>query len=243
MRAAAARLKLRGNRIARLRVPASAAATAVTTSRTVNCLAVLLPIALMGALAAAPAPTIERVTLQGDTAVTIEGRGFGAPCARCEVIATYDDGLRYAVSVLQWAETWIAVRVPDLNRGQVVRLLVRAGEVSSNAAPLSLARHIDTQVAFAHASDAKVGDRGERQVDVGFAAPGCGVRSPVFERAELRHLRRRFGEAQIVAAPPAGCTACAPLTVRWYHEPTGYLDFNVHVHRRWVEGVCGDRTR
>lgn len=195
------------------------------------------------AAAAAAAVAIERAVPQADGSVTIEGRGFGAQCAKCEVIAVYDDGLRYAVPVASWADARIVARIPDLNRGAAVRLTVQTSSAASNTAALTLRRRIDANVAFVHGSEAKVGDAGEKQLDVAVPIPSCGVRAPVFERAEIKHLRRRFGEAQIVAAPPAGCTGCTPLTIRWYHEPTGYLEFRVDAYRRWVEGVCADRVR
>jgi hypothetical protein len=195
------------------------------------------------AQAAASTVTIERAIPQADGSVAIDGRGFGAPCGKCEVIAVYDDGLRYAAPVASWTDARIVARIPDVNRGTSVRLAVHTPSATSNTATVTLPRRIDVNLAFSHRSEAKVGDTGEKQLDVAAALPSCGARAPVFERAEIKHLRRRFGEAQIVAAPPPGCTSCQPLTVRWYHEPTGYLEFRVDAYRRWVEGVCADRVR
>jgi hypothetical protein len=99
-----------------------------------------------------------------------------------------------------------------------------------------------TPALFEHASELKVGDRGEEQFPIGVAAPKCGETAWMFDRAELRHVRRRFGEAQIVSPPPP-CIDCPPLRVRWYHEPTGYVHFQVLIYRRAIQGVCADRVR
>jgi len=55
--------------------------------------------------------------------------------------------------------------------------------------------------------------------------------------------RQRFAQATIVTAPAAGCSTCAPLRVRWYQEPTGHLELQVHVYHRRVEGICPQRQR
>jgi len=83
-----------------------------------------------------------------------------------------------------------------------------------------------------------VGDKGEESFELSVKAPACNEEALVFHQARIVYKRRRFGEATIVRSPVSGCTSCSPLVVRWYHEPTGFLDFQVHVYRKRVAGSC-----
>jgi hypothetical protein len=78
---------------------------------------------------------------------------------------------------------------------------------------------------FERKSALKVGAKGEDTIDVS-AAGAC-----AFHHAELVWLDRRFADAQFVQIPEQACTRCDPLIVRWYHEPTGKLHFQVRVYR------------
>lgn len=84
---------------------------------------------------------------------------------------------------------------------------------------------------FAVDSRLAVGNKGEEFLDVA-VDPVCGQPTWVFDHADLVVHRSRFGAAQFVSVPVSGCTACEPLVLRWYHEPTGHLAFSVNVHRR-----------
>lgn len=79
---------------------------------------------------------------------------------------------------------------------------------------------------FERRSALKVGAKGEDGIDVS-AAGRCGR----FHHAELVWLERRFADAQFVQIPEQACVQCDPLVVRWYHEPTGKLHFQVRVYR------------
>lgn len=81
-----------------------------------------------------------------------------------------------------------------------------------------------------------VGDRGEVSLDVS-TAPGCGAQWR-FDHAELEVVQNRFGDVQFVSLPASGCEACDPVIVRWMHEPTGQLAFNVNVYRVRVDSPC-----
>ncbi len=83
-----------------------------------------------------------------------------------------------------------------------------------------------------------VGDKGEEHFNVSIKPPVCGGTALAFDHARIVYKRQRFGEAKIVSSPPVGCINCLPLVVRWYHEPTGYLDYQVHVYRRRIIGKC-----
>lgn len=86
-------------------------------------------------------------------------------------------------------------------------------------------------------SSVSVGSKGEERLDVSTEAR-CGEPAWVFDHAELVVTRNRFGDVQFTALPQPGCTSCDPLTLRWYHEPTGYLAFEVHVYRRLENLPC-----
>lgn len=83
-----------------------------------------------------------------------------------------------------------------------------------------------------------VGDKGQESFNLSVQRPACGQQALVFHRARLVYKRQRFGAAKITRSPPSGCFDCPPLIVDWYHEPTGYVDFQVHIYRKMVQGYC-----
>lgn len=213
---------------------------------------------LMSISAAVAAPAIRGVSGGANGRLTIVGSDFGNACGQCEVIADYGGGLKYALPSESWTNQRVVARIADLNKGLNVRISIKTPAGTSNTANYRLARKIKPEreyrrpvpaktpsdfMLFDHQSDLAVGDKGERSFDVSSPALTCNQASEVFDRAQLVYGKRRFGEAQLVASPPAGCVRCPPLKVRWYHEPTGRLHFQVHVYRRVVEGICRDRVR
>lgn len=84
-----------------------------------------------------------------------------------------------------------------------------------------------------------VGNKGEEVLDVSVSGKACGARW-LFDHAVISVVSERFGAAQFVSLPEPGCTQCQPLRVRWFHEPTGNLDFEVHVYRRHVFKSCSE---
>ncbi|MEW6272487.1 MAG: hypothetical protein AB1689_24685 [Thermodesulfobacteriota bacterium] len=83
-----------------------------------------------------------------------------------------------------------------------------------------------------------VGDKGEDRFELPEHRPSCTSPGLAFEFAEIVYVRRRFGDAQIVATPAPGCVRCGPIVVRRYHEPTGELRYRLRVHRRTVPPAC-----
>jgi hypothetical protein len=94
---------------------------------------------------------------------------------------------------------------------------------------------------FRHQSTLLVGDKGEQVLDVSAFDASCGTTVWAFDHAELLVHDARFAHAQLVQIPDAGCVTCRPLVVRWFHEPTGRLDFSIEVFRRPILLQCGDR--
>ena len=113
---------------------------------------------------------------------------------------------------------------------------------ASNQPPESLEPlvRLDKRVPYLHrVSDLSVGNKGEERIQVS-VEPRCNQAQWVYDHAELVVHRNRFGAAQFIALPTPGCFECESITVRWYHEPTGHLDFSVNVFRRLVFGSCCD---
>ena len=90
---------------------------------------------------------------------------------------------------------------------------------------------------FSRSSSLSVGAKGEELLDVSVEVR-CGEVAWLFDHAEVVAQRNRFGDVQIVEMPKAGCEDCQPLKVRWYHEPTGYLDFSIRIWRQPKRLVC-----
>ncbi|MCP5424765.1 MAG: hypothetical protein H6970_06810 [Gammaproteobacteria bacterium] len=216
----------------------------------------LLTLMWVGPVAAAP--SIRGIDSGAGERITISGSDFGKACGQCEVLADYGGGFKYALPSESWSDKRITARLADLNKSLNIKISVKTPQGTSNTSTVRLSRKLvpgrdynrpvppgskPDFLLFDHQSNLAVGDKGERSLDVGGSAPACGKSGTAFDHAELVYGKRRFGEAQIIAAPPAGCTRCPPLKVRWYHEPTGYLHFQVLVYRRQVEGVCPDRVR
>jgi hypothetical protein len=172
--------------------------------------------------------------------VQINGEGFGSRCNDCQVIIDYGD-LRYRAEVLMWSDRHIRIRVADINRDLKLKLKLIGETAESSWVGLTIKRTRVPPKDFEHAvstamdgfqtydlaSSRSVGARGEQSIDVSAEAPLCGEAGLLFDHARIAFRQRRFGDAQIVAMPAAGCSACAPLLVRWYHEPTGRIDYQV----------------
>lgn len=210
----------------------------------------------LSALARGDVSTIRLDTARalGDGVYELSGE-FGVTCRGCEVIVEYRDGLRYAHAPFEYRAQRMRVRLADLNRGEELTVRVRTLSGVTNPRPVRLiprlvparvAREpaaVDNLHVFERTYRLAVGDKGEDHFDVSTALPACGEKAGVFHAADIVYRERRFGEAQVVALPPAGCTRCPPLKVRWYYEPTGRLAYQLHITRRVVEGLCPDRRR
>lgn len=118
--------------------------------------------------------------------------------------------------------------------GSIIAAAVLALQASAMA-PSSQAVTVDTRDPyFERRSELKVGAKGEDAIDVS-ATTACSR----FHHAEVVWIERRFADAQFVQIPERGCIHCDPLVVRWYHEPTGKLHFEVKVYRTPCSGAPG----
>ncbi len=202
-------------------------------------------------------PIITRTESNGKMA-TLAGENFGTRCDNCEVVADYG-GFRYALPIHGWQTNQITVQLEDIGKGNRASLAVHSASGTSNAVQLTLPEKLipatrahkpvspeqpgELQV-FSRSYDISIGGQGTDTFDVSQPQASCGTTSTVFDSAEIVLGRRtRFGDARKVESPARGCTDCSPLKVRYYFEPTGKLEYQLHVYRREVAGICPDRVR
>ncbi len=205
----------------------------------------------------AHSPTIQSINGNPKNEVIISGNGFGSRCPQCEVVVDYGKGFKYSTPIKSWSDKNIKIIINDLNKGLNVRVYAKTADGESNKVKYTIkainhpARKLTRPVPsgsvqgllmFEKKSKLTVGDKGEESYKVNTPAPTCNNSALIFDRAELVQ-KGRFGEAKIISSPNPECTNCGPLKVRWYHEPTGNLEFQVHVYRREVQGICQDKVR
>lgn len=223
-------------------------------TRLFGCLLILFATSLC--YSAIAAPRLAGIKPDASGNAVIQGSGLGSQCRHCELIADFGRGFKYAFPIRSWSDTRVVAQISDLNKGPEAKITLHTAHGSSNTlrykipTTLQPARRLGKPVRanatlqlFEHQSTLKVGDKGEEHFNVSTAPPRCGKTGLVYDSADLVYQQNRFGEAQIVATPKPGCTRCQPLKVRWYHEPTGKLHFQVQVYRRVVTGICADRVR
>ncbi|MEJ2619352.1 MAG: hypothetical protein P8163_03635 [Candidatus Thiodiazotropha sp.] len=200
-------------------------------------------------------PRIDRSEAQNNI-YSLYGIGFGETCMDCEVIADYST-IRYSLETKYWSDKRIIVKIPDLNLGTQVALQVKTGNGNSNKKPVKIKRRLvppneisnpiepvpANYLSLRKSSNIKVGAKGTEQLDVSTTAPTCGAEALLFDHAEILFSKRRFGDAQFTSLPKPGCSRCTPLILKWYHEPTGHLDFQLLVYRRVIDGICPNRLR
>lgn len=202
-------------------------------------------------------PTIQSVNGNPMNRITISGTGFGSKCSQCEVIVDYGKGFKYSTPANSWSDKNIKATISNLNKGMNLQVSIKTEAGESNKVKYSIkpiihpgrelsrlvpSGSVKDLLIFEKKSDLAVGDKGEESYKVTAALPACNNKVLIFERAELVQ-KGRFGEAKVIASPDPGCTNCGPLKVRWYHEPTGNLHYQVHVYRREVQGICQDKVR
>jgi len=183
---------------------------------------------------------------------------FGPDCKHCEIIVDYGKGLLYAYRPVHWNEKKLRFTIKDLGTSLDVNVFVRTAQGDSNAKPYRIKPRLKPTrlpdkpalhkagsspfIVYASHSDS-FGGKGVDAFDVSTRAPACNKTADIFHRAKLIIEKQRFGDARVEQKPPSGCTKCPAITVRWYHEPTGRIDFQLHIQRRQIQGVCSGNRR
>ena len=203
-------------------------------------------------------PTVNSIKAEANGKTVIRGKDFGSACKKCEVIADFG-GFKYAYPVKAWSDNQIVAHIADIGKSDRARITVKTAKDASQPKPLRIPVQtvpkrklkrtakkgsVKDLLLFEHSSTLSVGDKGEERYDVSQPAPACGKSGYVFDSANLVYgSNTRFGEAKFVGLPKQGCSRCQPVKVRWYHEPTGKLHFQVHIYRRVIEGICPAQVR
>ncbi|HPY39968.1 MAG TPA: hypothetical protein PLM98_05585 [Thiolinea sp.] len=89
-----------------------------------------------------------------------------------------------------------------------------------------------TTVEYQHAEEA--GGKGSDVIKL-TAPKACAV----FDDARIVYKKRRYGQADIVNKPAAGCnpsSAQCKLEVKWEHEPAGRLNYQVEINWKAQSG-------
>jgi hypothetical protein len=206
------------------------------------CLMILL---YSGQLSAgSPEPTIDRIVYGSAGSVQLHGSNFGEKCIKCEVIVKYSRALGYSVPIKHWDKNEIEIELPDLNQNEeLVYLQVKRPNAKSNSKSFRFKRRYSVLKTERRSHTLDVGDKGEDKFKVKIAPLVCGKDSMVFDHAEIVFKKQRFSDAKIIQSPLAGCERCKPVVVRWYNEPTGFLNYELRTIGRIVQGVCKKRIR
>jgi hypothetical protein len=206
------------------------------------CLMILLYSAQLSA--GSSEPTIDRIVYGASGNVQIHGSNFGGKCAKCEVLVKYSRSLGYSVPITHWDKHKIEVELPDLNQNEaLIHLQVQRPGAKSRSKSFRLKRRYGVLKTERRSHSLDVGDKGEDKFKVNATPLACGKDSMVFDHAEIVVKKQRFSDAKIVKSPPAGCERCRPVVVRWYNEPTGFLNYELKTVGRIVQGVCEKRKR
>lgn len=211
----------------------------LTTKLGMAALVSFLPLA-----ANASGPEIDRISYSQDGKAVIHGRDFGGPCKICEVLVQYSRSLSYSVPITAWTTSRIDIEIPDLNQEEKkLQLRVRTAQGESRKEPLTLKRQHSILKREKRSHALRVGDKGEDVFQIESYHPQCGKSANIFDHAELKMLKQRFADAQIIDTPIGGCRRCKSVTVRWYNEPTGSITYELTIIGRTVQGICKNQVR
>ncbi|MEJ2620446.1 MAG: hypothetical protein P8163_09335 [Candidatus Thiodiazotropha sp.] len=189
-------------------------------------------------------PTIDRIVSGSIGSVQLHGSNFGGKCAQCEVLVKYSRGFGYSVPIKHWNETKIEIELPDLNQQEMlVYMQVKRPGVKSSSKSFRVNRQYRVIKTERRSHSLDVGEKGEDKFKIKSATLACGKGSKVFDHAEIIIKKQRFSDAKIVQSPVAGCERCGPVVVRWYNEPTGFINYELRTVGRIVQGVCEKRKR
>ncbi len=206
---------------------------------------------------ASQADSLTQLRLVQGRLVQLSG-SFGLACPVCEVRVVYSDGLTYAYKPLHWQNDRIQFTIEDLGAQANVRVYVMSKDGPGNSLPFTIqpdlepdqlqseierTRTDDGSKVFSKRHDDPYGGSGNDQFNINSKSAACGKQEKRFHQAELVISNQRFGDARIIQQPTMGCQNCLPIKVEWYHEPTGLIEYQLHVQTRIIDGICPERIR
>lgn len=215
--------------------------------RLMLCVVCLLPIFFT-----VNAAELTKIRAIADNRIELHG-DFGKDCKRCEIVVDYGKGFKYAYRPERWRVDKLVFTAKDLGRATRVKITVTTSSDKTRALAyrlklkLSPSRMPSRAVAtskidnkFIYAENHQDGFGGKGLDEFNYAQPSssCGKKSEVFHKAGIVIVKKRFGDARIEKQAVSGCKNCGPIKVRWYHEPTGQINYQLHIQRRIIEVEC-----
>lgn len=187
--------------------------------------------------------TVSPTLVQAGSFVEISGSGFGAEMAGSEVIANYGNDFSYALNVESWSDQSIRVKIPDPGENVIFTLYVKTAKGMNYADELELIPTMVTERSQSFIHQLKVGEKGEKLFNIHNEPAVCGQHGELFVDAEVKVIKRRFADAQIVYADNRLCEQCKPIKVRWFNEPTGFIHYHLNIKKRLIDGMCRNQRR
>ncbi|PCJ50567.1 MAG: hypothetical protein COA74_01965 [Gammaproteobacteria bacterium] len=207
----------------------------------------ILPV-LLGANYLKAAPLIKLNSL-ADAKIELLGK-FGENCAGCEIRVSYSPHFIYAYKPELWTPNRLVFKLKDF--GLSTRVSISVKTATGISAPI---RH-DIKLKFENNSSKNdglnriskahkdpFGGKGIDRFDVSSQKPFCNKQQAVFHSAKLLIKSNRFGDARIEHRPTQGCTSCSKLSIRWFHEPTGKIEYQIKIQKRLIDGICSTKER
>lgn len=220
--------------------------------------AVLLVFTLT-AYSVSAAMDIKLTSVQSKFAQQVELSGrLGEACKECEIIVDYGKKFLYAYKAVAWNEKKLVFIIKDLGKSLNVKIFVRKQSIDSNALtyqirpqliPATIPNRIqaiakiDKHLIHAVRHHDNFGGKGLDKFSVTSTTPVCNKTADIFYKARIITSEQRFGDARIESQPSSSCFQCSQLKVRWYHEPTGSISYQLHIQRRIISGVCTQQVR
>lgn len=193
---------------------------------------------------------------QGST-LELSGQ-FRPDCQPCEIIVDYGKGFLYAYKAQLWTAKKLSFKLQDLGKSLKVKVFVRTRTGDSNSmaynirpelSPPRLLNKIQSETArdkkhiFTKKHADAFGGKGIDEFKVSSNPPKCNASTDVFHQARIVIDNKRFGDARIEFKPKSACVNCQPIKVRWYHEPTGSIHYQLHIQQRQIQGLCPAQIR
>ena len=191
----------------------------------------------------------QHIELQGD---------FGQDCKQCEIIVDYGKGFKYAYRPDRWNARKLSFNIHDFGKSLKVKVMVKTAQgitkskaftIKPQLKPVKLRNkpasrsQVDKTTLFTQEHKDPFGGKGIDLYKIVNHPATCGSKGELFHDAKIIFGKKRFGEARIEQKPKPGCSKCTPVKVRWFHEPTGSVNYQLEIQRRIVHGVCREQVR
>lgn len=183
---------------------------------------------------------------------------FGKDCKKCEIIVDYGKGFLYAYRPDRWNEKKLLFTLKDFGKSLKVKIFVRTASGDSQSRTFNIKplltppklsnkiqqiKKINKHLIFSASHADAFGGKGLDQFNVGSTKPKCNNTVDIYHQARMVIDKKRFGDARLESKPPTACVKCTPLKVRWYHEPTGSIHYQLHIQKRQIQGICPAQIR